>query len=114
MTILLLAGSPSSPSRSTRLLHYTGEQLALLGHRTHQLQVRDLPATALSVCDFPGIDDLDGFKRALRETVDQTGRRLAAPRLVVEEALRGFRANIDVSAAVQAHCSTTLAASIQR
>jgi FMN reductase len=52
MTILLLAGSPSSPSRSTRLLHYTGEQLALLGHRTHQLQVRDLPATALVQADF--------------------------------------------------------------
>jgi FMN reductase len=52
MTILLLAGSPSSPSRSTRLLHYTGEQLALLGHRTHGLQVRDLPATALVQADF--------------------------------------------------------------
>jgi FMN reductase len=52
MTILLLAGSPSSPSRSTRLLQYTGEQLALLGHRTHQLQVRDLPATALVQADF--------------------------------------------------------------
>ena len=43
MTILLLAGSPASPSRSARLLHYTGQRLALLGHRTHQLQVRDLP-----------------------------------------------------------------------
>jgi FMN reductase len=51
MTILLLAGSPSSPSRSTRLLHYTGEQLALLGYRTHKLQVRDLPATALLQAD---------------------------------------------------------------
>ena len=52
MTILLLAGSPSSPSRSTRLLHYTGERLALLGHRMHQLQVRDLPAVALLQADF--------------------------------------------------------------
>jgi FMN reductase len=52
MTILLLAGSPSAPSRSTRLLHYTGERLALLGHRTHQLKVRDLPATALLQADF--------------------------------------------------------------
>jgi FMN reductase len=52
MTILLLAGSPSSPSRSTRLLHYTGERLAQLGHRTHRLQVRDLPATALVQADF--------------------------------------------------------------
>ena len=45
MTILLLAGSPSAPSRSTRLLHYTGERLALLGHRHQKLQVRDLPAS---------------------------------------------------------------------
>jgi FMN reductase len=52
MTILLLAGSPSAPSRSTRLLHYTGERLALLGHRTFQLKVRDLPATALLQADF--------------------------------------------------------------
>ncbi|MET0962265.1 MAG: NADPH-dependent FMN reductase [Noviherbaspirillum sp.] len=52
MTILLLAGSPSTPSRSTRLLHYTGERLALLGHRYHRLQVRDLPATALMHADF--------------------------------------------------------------
>ena len=29
MAILLLAGSPSTPSRSTRLLHYAGEKLAL-------------------------------------------------------------------------------------
>lgn len=52
MNILLLAGSPSSPSRSTRLLHYSGERLALLGYRTHELQVRDLPATALLQADF--------------------------------------------------------------
>jgi FMN reductase len=52
MTILLLAGSPSAPSRSTRLLHYAGERLALLGHRTHQLKVRDLPAAALLQADF--------------------------------------------------------------
>jgi len=33
MTILLLAGSPSAPSRSTRLLHHVGDKLAHLGHR---------------------------------------------------------------------------------
>lgn len=52
MTILLLAGSPSTPSHSTRLLHYTGERLALLGHRHQKLQVRDLPATALLQADL--------------------------------------------------------------
>lgn len=52
MTILLLAGSPSAPSRSTRLLHHTGDRLARLGHSTDRLQVRDLPATALLQADF--------------------------------------------------------------
>jgi FMN reductase len=52
MTILLLAGSPSIPSRSTRLMHYVGERLALLGHRYNKLHVLDLPAQALVQADF--------------------------------------------------------------
>jgi FMN reductase len=52
MNILLLAGSPSAPSRSTRLLHHVGEKLALLGHRYAKLYVRDLPAQALLHADF--------------------------------------------------------------
>lgn len=52
MNILLLAGSPSTPSRSTRLLHHVGERLALLGHRYVKLHVRDLPAQALIQADF--------------------------------------------------------------
>ncbi|WP_211452749.1 NADPH-dependent FMN reductase [Collimonas antrihumi] len=52
MTILLLAGSPSAPSRSTRLLHYTGKKLALSGHRYSKLDVRDLPGDALLRADF--------------------------------------------------------------
>ncbi|MES2935688.1 MAG: NADPH-dependent FMN reductase [Pseudomonadota bacterium] len=52
MDILLLAGSPSVPSRSTRLLHHAGEKLALLGHRSAKLNVRDLPAQALLHADF--------------------------------------------------------------
>ncbi|HEV2612153.1 MAG TPA: NADPH-dependent FMN reductase [Noviherbaspirillum sp.] len=52
MTVLLLAGSPSIPSRSTRLLHYVGDRLALLGHRSHKLHVLDLPAEALLHADF--------------------------------------------------------------
>jgi FMN reductase len=47
MSVLLLGGSPSNPSSSTRLLHHIGQRLALHGHRTNRLQVRDLPATAL-------------------------------------------------------------------
>ncbi|MEN3364573.1 MAG: reductase [Burkholderiales bacterium] len=52
MTILLLAGSPSIPSRSTRLLHHVGGRLALLGHRYAKLQVLDLPPLALMHADF--------------------------------------------------------------
>ena len=47
MTILLLAGSPSIPSRSTLLLTHVGERLAQLGHRYSMLHVLDLPAEAL-------------------------------------------------------------------
>ncbi len=52
MSILLLAGSPSSPSRSTRLLHYVGEQLEILGHHCSRIEIRDLPAEALLRADF--------------------------------------------------------------
>ena len=52
MTILLLAGSPSAPSRSGRLLDHAGERLALLGHASRRLNVRDLPAEALLKADF--------------------------------------------------------------
>lgn len=52
MSILLLAGSPSATSRSTRLLHHIGDRLALLGHRHTKLSVQDLPAEALLRTDF--------------------------------------------------------------
>jgi FMN reductase len=56
MTILLLAGSPSLPSRSTRLLHHVGEKLALLGHPYTALHVLDLPAEALLHANFNNVD----------------------------------------------------------
>ena len=56
MTILLLAGSPTQPSRSTRLLQYVGEALVQRGHRIEQLQVRDLPPQALLHADFWDVD----------------------------------------------------------
>ncbi|KRB93013.1 NADPH-dependent FMN reductase [Noviherbaspirillum sp. Root189] len=56
MSILLLAGSPSIPSRSTRLLHHVGERLALLGHRYSKLHVLDLPAQAVLQADFSNPD----------------------------------------------------------
>jgi FMN reductase len=47
MNVLLLGGSPSSPSTTWRLLQLLGERLAALGHRTVALQARQLPAEAL-------------------------------------------------------------------
>lgn len=52
MTILLLAGSPSAPSRSTRMLQHIGDKLAALGHPLAGINVRDLPAEALLHADF--------------------------------------------------------------
>jgi len=56
MSVLLLAGSPSIPSRSTRLLHYVGDRLAALGHHSSKLHVLDLPAQALLQADFNNTD----------------------------------------------------------
>lgn len=52
MRILLLSGSPSSPSRSARLLNHVGTKLNEQGQRTSSLHVRDLPAQALMHADF--------------------------------------------------------------
>lgn len=52
MTILLLAGSPSAPSRSTRLLQHVGDKLAKLGHSHSHLEVRDLPGQAILRADW--------------------------------------------------------------
>lgn len=56
MSILLLAGSPTIPSRSTRLLHHVGERLAALGHRSSRLHVLDLPPRALLHAEFNNAD----------------------------------------------------------
>ena len=47
MSVLLIAGSPSAPSRSTALLEAVGERLAGRGARIDRLVIRDLPAQAL-------------------------------------------------------------------
>lgn len=52
MSILLLSGSPSTPSRSSRLLYYVGDKLKELGYHTVSLNVKDLPAQALLHADF--------------------------------------------------------------
>lgn len=51
MSILLIAASPTAPSRSAALLAAAGERLALLGLAPHTLSLRELPASALLLAD---------------------------------------------------------------
>ena len=50
-TVLLIAGSPSAPSRSTALLEAVGTRLALRGARIERVAVRDLPPAELLAGD---------------------------------------------------------------
>ena len=75
MTILLLAGSPSAPSRSTRLIHHVGEKLAALGHRYAKLDVRDLPGQALIRADFNDSE----IKAALAQVAAASALVIATP-----------------------------------
>ncbi|MFL6710825.1 MAG: NADPH-dependent FMN reductase [Massilia sp.] len=52
MSVLLIGGSTSPNSSTTRLLHHIGERLASHGHHSSRLQVRELPAQALLHADF--------------------------------------------------------------
>lgn len=52
MTVLLIAGSPSAPSRSTALLDAVGERLARRGARIERINTRDLPAQALLLAEW--------------------------------------------------------------
>ena len=70
-SVLLVAGSPSAPSRSSALLEAVGTRLALRGVRVERLAVRDLPAQALLAAD--------ASHPALQRAADQ----LAAARAVV-------------------------------
>ena len=56
MTVLLIAGSPTLPSRFTRLVHHIGDSLLQRGHQIDHLNVRDLPAQALLHADFDNVD----------------------------------------------------------
>ncbi|BEV14742.1 NADPH-dependent FMN reductase [Herbaspirillum sp. DW155] len=75
MTILLLAGSPSAPSRSTRLLHHVGDKLARLGHRYARLDVRDLPGQAILRADWNDAD----IKAALATVEEASAVVVATP-----------------------------------
>ena len=52
MSILFIAGSPTTPSRSARLLDFIADQVRDRGYEITRLNVRDLPAQALLHADF--------------------------------------------------------------
>ncbi|RYF30209.1 MAG: FMN reductase (NADPH), partial [Comamonadaceae bacterium] len=52
MTVLLIAGSPSEPSRSTALLEAVGRRLAQRGARIDRLAIRELPAQPLLLAEW--------------------------------------------------------------
>jgi len=75
MSILLLGGSPSVSSSTARLLLHVGDKLALHGHRTHKLHVRDLPPRALLHAD----GDDAAIRRALFAVADAQAIVVATP-----------------------------------
>ena len=52
MTVLLIAGSPTAPSRSSALLEAVGRRLEGRGARLDRIAVRDLPAQPLLHADW--------------------------------------------------------------
>ncbi|MGJ7489906.1 NADPH-dependent FMN reductase [Variovorax sp. ZT4R33] len=52
MTVLLIAGSPTSPSRSSALLEAVGQRLEGRGARIDRIAVRELPAQPLLHADW--------------------------------------------------------------
>ncbi|UGQ49020.1 NADPH-dependent FMN reductase [Massilia endophytica] len=75
MSILLLGGSPATPSSSGRLLQHIGDRLAAHGHRTSSLRVRELPAQALMLAD---VDDA-AIQRALAAVATAHAVIIATP-----------------------------------
>lgn len=51
MSFLLIAGSPTNPSRSAALLHEAGRQIAGAGHEVTRLDIRLLDPAALLLAD---------------------------------------------------------------
>lgn len=75
MRILLLGGSPTAPSTTNRLLQHIGDKLALHGHRTIKLQVRDLPPRPL----LHGDTDDSAIRRALFAVADAQAIVIGTP-----------------------------------
>jgi FMN reductase len=51
-SVLLIAGSPSAPSRSSGLLDWVSQRLTQRGQTVDRLHIRELPAAALLLADW--------------------------------------------------------------
>ncbi len=72
-----------------------GQALTRLLHRS-----LGLTPDQLTFYDFPGVEDLSGFRLAYRTAIDHAGAWIAALDPVIEEAAVAFQLNIDLSVAV--------------
>ncbi|MES2191562.1 MAG: NADPH-dependent FMN reductase [Pseudomonadota bacterium] len=69
-TVLLIAGSPSEPSRSVALLDSVEERLRHVpGLALHRLNVRSLPASALLLADWKHPAIIEAIERVARASV---------------------------------------------
>jgi len=75
MGILLIAASPTAPSRSAALLAAAGRELALLGLEPQTLRLRELPAEALLLAH---VEDAR-IKAAVRSVTDARAIVIATP-----------------------------------
>jgi FMN reductase len=74
-SIVLIAGSPSSPSRSLALLDYAGRTLSERGHATSVMNVRDLDPRELVYGQFDGAT----IRPALEQVAGAGGVVVATP-----------------------------------
>lgn len=75
MTVLLIAGSPSAPSRSAALLDAVGERLVRRGLQVERLAVRELPAQALLAAQW----EHPALERAIARLVQAQAVVVATP-----------------------------------
>ncbi|MYM87211.1 NADPH-dependent FMN reductase [Rugamonas sp. FT82W] len=75
MSVLLIGGSPASPSSTGHLLDHVGQKLSIQGHWRSTLQVRDLPARALLHADTSDL----AIKRALAAVAAADAIVIATP-----------------------------------
>ena len=64
-----------------------------------------LPPSSLTFYDFPGIEDTKAFKDGMRRAIDGEAMAFADVDIILDEGVRAFEHNIEISLAVQALAS---------